>query len=55
MIGIGLSSLALRVAAEHFSRVIGLRQGVLQFDIPARELTPSVLDALYDLDRNPQS
>ncbi len=37
---------------EHFSRVIGLRQGVLQFDIPARELTPPVLDALYDLDRN---
>ncbi len=38
---------------EHFSRVIGLRQGVLQFDIPARELTSSVLDALYDLDREP--
>jgi len=40
---------------EHFSRVIGLRQGVLQFDIPARELTPPVLEALYDLDRNSQS
>jgi len=40
---------------EHFSRVIGLREGVLQFDIPARELTPPVLDALYDLDRNSQS
>jgi len=39
---------------DHFSRVIGLRQGVLQFDIPARELTPSVLDALYDLDRDSQ-
>ena len=35
---------------EHFTRVIGLREGVLQFDIPARELTPSVLEALYDLD-----
>ena len=40
---------------EHFSRVIGLRQGILQFDIPARELTPSVLEALYDLDRDSQS
>ena len=40
---------------EHFSRVIGLRQGVLQFDIPARELTPPVLEALYDLDRNSRS
>ena len=40
---------------EHFTRVIGLRRGVLQFDIPARELTPPVLDALYDLDRVTQS
>ena len=40
---------------EYFTRVIGLRQGVLQFDIPADELTSSVLDALYDLDRTAQS
>ena len=39
---------------EHFTRVIGLRQGILQFDIPAQELTPTVLEALYDLDREPQ-
>jgi len=39
---------------QHFTRVIGLRQGILQFDIPARELTPSVLEALYDLDRDAQ-
>ena len=38
---------------DHFTRVIGLRQGVLQFDIPSRELTHSVLEALYDLDRQP--
>jgi phosphonate transport system ATP-binding protein len=37
---------------EHFTRVIGLREGILQFDIPARELTPPVLEALYDLDRD---
>jgi len=40
---------------EHFTRVIGLREGILQFDIPARELTASVLEALYDLDRDSQN
>ena len=40
---------------KHFSRVIGLRKGILQFDIPAGELTPPVIEALYDLDREPQS
>ena len=40
---------------KYFSRVIGLREGILQFDIPVRELTPPVIEALYDLDRNPQS
>ena len=39
---------------KYFSRVIGLRGGVLQFDIPARELTPPVIEALYDLDRDSQ-
>lgn len=39
---------------RHFTRVIGLRQGVLQFDIPTRELTTPVIDALYDLDRDHQ-
>ena len=39
---------------KHFTRVIGLRQGVLQFDIPTCELTAPVIDALYDLDRDPQ-
>ena len=38
---------------EHFTRVIGLREGVLQFDIPSEELMPSVLEALYDLDQQP--
>ena len=40
---------------KYFSRVIGLREGVLQFDIPVEELTAQVIDALYDLDRNTQS
>ena len=37
---------------KYFSRVIGLRKGILQFDIPAGELTPTVIEALYDLDRD---
>ncbi len=40
---------------KYFSRVIGLREGILQFDIPAWELTPPVIEALYDLDRDSQS
>ncbi len=32
-----------------FSRVIGLREGRLQFDLPAAELTPALLNDLYDL------
>ncbi len=32
-----------------FSRVIGLREGQLQFDLPATELTPALLNDLYDL------
>lgn len=40
---------------KYFSRVIGLRQGILQFDIPAGELTSPVIEALYDLDRDSQN
>jgi len=40
---------------KYFSRVIGLREGVLQFDIPVQELTPPVIEALYDLDRDSQN
>jgi phosphonate transport system ATP-binding protein len=37
---------------KYFTRVIGLREGVLQFDLPADQLNGQVLEALYDLDRN---
>ena len=37
---------------KYFTRVIGLREGVLQFDLPAEQLNGSVLEALYDLERN---
>ena len=40
---------------KYFSRVVGLRNGVVQFDISARELTAQVADALYDLDRTPKA
>ena len=40
---------------KYFSRVIGLRKGVLQFDIPVEDLTAPVIEALYDLDRNSES
>ena len=34
---------------KYFSRVIGLREGILQFDMPASGLTDGVLAQLYDL------
>lgn len=37
---------------KYFTRVIGLREGVLQFDLPADRLYGPVLEALYVLDRN---
>ena len=36
---------------KHFSRVIGLREGRIEFDIPAEEVTDQVLEKLYDLDQ----
>ena len=34
---------------RHFTRVIGLRESRVQFDLPASELDDAVLDELYDL------
>ena len=34
---------------RHFTRVIGLRESRVQFDISAEEITDAVLDELYDL------
>ncbi len=34
---------------RHFTRVIGLRESRVQFDLPASELNDAVLDELYDL------
>jgi phosphonate transport system ATP-binding protein len=39
---------------KYCTRVIGLRHGEMQFDLPAADLTEAVLDRLYDLERHPQ-
>ena len=40
---------------RYFSRVIGLRDGYIQFDIPAGELTQATLTDLYDLSHEESS
>jgi len=37
---------------KHFTRVIGLREGRLEFDVPAAEVTDRALERLYDLDQS---
>jgi len=37
---------------KHFSRVIGLREGRLEFDIPASDVTGQVLERLYELEQS---
>ncbi len=39
---------------KYCSRVIGLRKGRMVFDLPAWEVSKSVLDDLYSLNRDPQ-
>ena len=41
-----------RLMRKYFSRVIGLREGKLQFDMPAQELTEEVIRRLYDLNND---
>lgn len=38
-------------ARSHFQRVIGLRDGRIAFDCAARDLTSTMIDALYRIDR----
>ncbi|MBP9660637.1 MAG: ATP-binding cassette domain-containing protein [Aeromonas sp.] len=38
---------AVELALEHFPRIIGLREGRVQFDCPAQAVTPAMLSALY--------
>ena len=38
---------AVELALERFPRIIGLREGRVQFDCPAQAVTPAMLSALY--------
>ena len=39
---------------KYFSRAIGLRQGLLQFDLPVQEMSEGVVERLYELDNGTQ-
>lgn len=38
------------LARKYFSRLIGLRNGVVQFDLPSRDVNAEALQSLYNLD-----
>ena len=38
---------AVELALAHFPRIVGVRDGRIAFDLPAHEVTPQALDALY--------
>jgi len=38
---------AIEFARSHYQRIIGLRQGHILFDTPAKALSPSMIEALY--------
>ena len=38
----------VEMALCHFPRIIGLRGGALAFDLPAGQVTPELLQQLYD-------
>ena len=40
---------SVELAREHFSRLIGLRNGVVLFDLPSAEVTEEQLQGLYNL------
>lgn len=38
----------VEVALAHFPRIVGLREGALEFDLPAAEVSPARLSKLYE-------
>jgi phosphonate transport system ATP-binding protein len=38
---------ALEYAYSHCERIVGLREGRVQFDLPAGDVTPAMVEALY--------
>jgi phosphonate transport system ATP-binding protein len=43
----------VRLASEHCDRIIGIAQGVVEFDGKPADLTPEALDRIYRFDRAP--
>lgn len=43
---------SVEFARSHFQRVIGLREGRVAFDCPPAEITSSMIEALYRIDRS---
>src|SRR2546425_59766 len=43
----------VEIALAHFPRIVGLRAGAIAFDLPAAQVTPELLRALYAQDRAP--
>lgn len=41
---------AVELAAKHFDRLVGVRDGCVQFDSTQDEVTPEMLDSLYELE-----
>ncbi|GAB1537963.1 phosphonate ABC transporter ATP-binding protein [Scytonema sp. NUACC21] len=41
---------AIEYARSYFQRIIGLRQGQVLFDLPAEEVSPTVIEELYKLE-----
>lgn len=42
------------VALQHFPRIVGLRAGEVVFDLPASQVTPSLLEDLYAQEAQPE-
>lgn len=43
---------SMDLARSHFQRVIGLREGRIAFDRPAQDVTPTMIEALYRIERS---
>ena len=42
---------SLEFARSHVTRMVGLRNGEIVFDLPAAQVTTGVTSALYEIDR----
>jgi phosphonate transport system ATP-binding protein len=44
----------VRMALQHFPRIVGLRAGQVMFDLPAAQVTPELLQDLYAQEAQPE-